>query len=299
MNVGGLGSSTQVRRRISSRPTSRRQHAWAVGCPVWLRLTSMWTITCRRNASISRTRASTKSTAPSLKLSTRYRPRTCSGTLYGGLERRGVSDSLNYRTSAYILDRDGVRIESGDKMKILGFHFSSRPTVDAHIEVLKRRFRQRYWTLRHLKHNGFAEKDLVTVYTTMVRPVADYMMEVYHSMLTDSQDEALERFQTHALKCIYGHRLSGRKMRELAEINTLRERRIEYCDKFAKKCIQSDRFDHWFPKREGRATRNSEEFEEQYARCDRLFNSPLFYMRRRMNGKPGRSYGLRNAQYRQ
>ena len=125
-----------------------------------------------------------------------------------------ISDSLNFKTYAYILDKDGHRIELSEFLKVLGWHFSARPTVSAHLEVLTRRFRQRYLTLRHLKHNGFNDDDLVKVYKTIVRPVAEYMMEVFHSMLNDYQDELLERLQTHALKCIYGPGLSGRKMRE-------------------------------------------------------------------------------------
>ena len=211
-----------------------------------------------------------------------------------------VSDSLNHKTRAYIQDSEGARIESGEKLKVLGWHFSTRPTVEAHVEVLRRRFRERYWILRHLKHNGFEITDLVTVYTTMVRPVADYMMEVYHSMLTDWQDEAIERLQTHALKCIFGPRISGRKMRDLAGLTTLRQRRIEYVDKFAGKCAASDRFEDWFPEREGgRSTRKREKYIEEFARCDRLFNSPIYYMRRRLNGKPGKTYGARNSVYRQ
>ena len=110
--------------------------------------------------------------------------------------------------------------------------------MTAHLEVLKRRFRERYWTLRHLKHNGFSETDLVKVYTAVIRPVAEYILEVFHSMMTDTQDEALERLQTHALKCIFGPGLSGRRMRELAGLDTLRERRISQCDRFAKKCVE-------------------------------------------------------------
>ena len=211
-----------------------------------------------------------------------------------------VSDALNFRAQCFIEDREGTRITSAKKMKLLGWHFSDKPTPAAYIEVLKRRFRERYWTLRHLKHNGFTEGDLVRVYTSIIRPVADYMMEIYHSMATDRQDEEIERLQTHALRCIYGPGLSGRKLREKADLTTLRERRIEACDRFALKCSRSDRFEHWFPKREGRrSARRGEEFVEEYARCDRLFNSPLFYMRRRLNGKEGKNYGLRNKEYRE
>ena len=72
-------------------------------------------------------------------------------------------------------------------------------------------------------------------------------MEVYHAMITDSQDEAIERLQTHALKCIFGPRISGHRMRQMADNTTLRERQIEAMDKFAHKCADSDRFLHWFP----------------------------------------------------
>ena len=123
--------------------------------------------------------------------------------------------------------------------------FLARPNVDAHIQILKRGFRERYWVLRHLKHNGFSTDDLISVYTSIIRPVADYMMEVYHSMLTDAQDEGIECLQTHALKCIwYGPRISGRRMREMSGLTTLRDQLIEHCDRFAGKCAASSRFSH-------------------------------------------------------
>ena len=126
-------------------------------------------------------------------------------------------------------------------------------------------------------------------------------MEVYHAMITDQQDEAIEWLQTHALRCIFGPWISGRRMRQMADLPTLRVRCIGHCDHFAAKCASSERFEHWFPRKEegGRVTRRREEYVEEYARCDRLFNSPVFYMRRRLNGKPGRHYGERNREYRE
>ena len=127
------------------------------------------------------------------------------------------------------------------------------------------------------------------------------MLEAFHSMLTDAQDESLERLQTHALKCIFGLGLSGRRMRELAGLETLRERRVAQCDKFALKCVRSDRFKEWFPLNQARrsARREGEKYKEEYARCSRLYNSPIFYMRRRLNGKVGKQYGTRNREYRE
>ena len=73
---------------------------------------------------------------------------------------------------------------------------------------------------------------------------------------------------------------------------TLRERRIQLTDKFANKCLGSSRFSHWFPQVNGRRSgRCHERYEEKFAKCDRLKNSLLFYMRHRLNGKQGKIYG--------
>lgn len=216
------------------------------------------------------------------------------GSLLGALS---PLDTLNFEARSFILDKDGGRVESSGKMKVLGWHFSSKPTPAAYVEVLKRRFRERYWILRYLQHNGFTEQDLVRVYAAIVRPVAGYMMKVYHSMISDRQDEEIKRLQTHALHCIFGPGLSGRTMRSLASLLTLRERRIAACDRFAERAAASDRFGHWFPQGMGRtSSRTSEKYVEECARCSRLYNPPLFYMRRLLNGKEGRSYGSRNKE---
>ena len=60
------------------------------------------------------------------------------------------------------------------------------------------------WILRHLREAGFNESELVKVYQTEIRPVHNYMCEVYHAMLTDEQDERIERMQSQALKSIFG-----------------------------------------------------------------------------------------------
>lgn len=81
-----------------------------------------------------------------------------------------LSDSLNFCTRTFILDWDGVQLESGEKLKVLGWHFSGNPSAEAHIQALKKKFRERYWVLRHLRHNGFTKEDLIQVYNAIVRP---------------------------------------------------------------------------------------------------------------------------------
>ena len=99
---------------------------------------------------------------------------------------------------------------------------------------------------------------------------------------------------------IYGYHIPYSQMRKLAGVTTLRERRVAACDKFAEKCV-SGRFSAWFPEhdnaRRGRG-RTGETYIEEFARCNRLRDSPIFYMRRRLNGKEGKRYGERNEDYR-
>ena len=86
----------------------------------------------------------------------------------------------------------------------------------------------------------------------------------------------------------------------MAGVGTLRQRRIAMTDKFAEAAVASPRFARWFPKRRAAraASRVGDRYLETFARCDRLRNSPIHYMRRRLNGKEGRKYGERNRQYR-
>ena len=205
-----------------------------------------------------------------------------------------VSDSLNYIPEAYIEGKDGELIESSNSMKVLGFHFSNKPTMHAHVNALLKSLRCQYWSLRHLRKVGFSQPELVKIYKSTIRPTADYLDVVYHSLLTEEQDEAIENAQLGALRAIFDYKLSGGKLRELAEVETLRSRRIKHCDTFAAKCAGSDRFSYWFPENPPRETRTTRDrYQEKYARCDRLRDSPLFFMRRRLNGKEGKRYGER------
>ena len=107
--------------------------------------------------------------------------------------------------------------------------------------------------MRNLKNSGFTQEELVTVYKTVIRPIADYTCVVYHASLTDGQDELIDNLQNHALKCIFGP-MSGRKLREAAGETTLRERREVLCDKFTAKLGVNPIFAHWFPLKNTRAS---------------------------------------------
>ena len=143
-----------------------------------------------------------------------------------------ISDALSYTPLTYIHDEQGQRIDCKDSMRVLGFHFSSRPTVHFHVQETIRKMRQRSWFLRNLARIGFTEDELVRVYRSVILPIPDYCAPAYHSMLNDQQDQWLEQAQTGALRCIYGYGKSARSLRESANVETLRARRIRLTDNF-------------------------------------------------------------------
>ena len=144
-----------------------------------------------------------------------------------------VSGAIDFNADAYMLDADQNRIECTNKIKALGIRFSNRLDMEDHVQYIIKAMRSCYWTLRNLKKNGFTSEELVRVYVTVIRPVAEYGCPVFHSSLTNGQDERLERAQDHALKTIFGTELSARRLRGLAGLVTMRERREEIVHKFA------------------------------------------------------------------
>ena len=145
------------------------------------------------------------------------------------------------------------------------------------MKALCKWFCRQYWCLFRLRKAGFSDSELARVYRTILLPIVDYCAAVYHPMLTNKQDQIVERLQAQALRCIYGPYVPYAEMRRRAEVTTLRERRVGICDKFTYKCLTNDRFVHWFPLRQGRrGNSGGEKYQEEYVQCDRLRNTPSF-----------------------
>ena len=198
-----------------------------------------------------------------------------------------ISELKNYLPKAFFNDNNGNQIRAGESMEILGFSFSSELGMGAQVDSIRKKFFARKWILHHLGHAGFTEADLLKVYCSVILPIFDYCSCVYNSSLTQNQVSALERLQAQALKAIYGYEHSYRSLLERTGLRTLQARRDVRTLKFAKKSAQSARFKNWFPlqpiERRTRNTRHQLLYREDHARTNRLYNSPLFHMRRLSN----------------
>ena len=177
-------------------------------------------------------------------------------------------------------------IDSQKTLKILGFIFGSSPDISEQIDSIVTKFRRRVWVLRHLRKANIPHADLVKLYSSLVLPVLDFTCVIYHSMLTKTQAQKLESLQKLALKIIYG--VTGVPYTELLErsgLQTLHTRRLKMVDKFITKASKHPTYSAWFPIRHmtGYDLRVERIYHEKRARTQRLYNSPLYFFRRRLN----------------
>ena len=198
-----------------------------------------------------------------------------------------VSELKSYLPRSFFVDNNNEQVKAGESMQILGFSFSSDPGMGAQVESIRRKFYARKWILHHLGHAGFSKQDLLKVYRSVILPIHDYCSCVYNSSLTQNQVSALERLQAQALKSIFGYEHSYRSLLESTGLSTLQARRDARQLKFARKCLLNPRFKAWFPlqpiERQTRNTRRPLVYQETHARTNRLYNSPIFHMRRMLN----------------
>ena len=197
-----------------------------------------------------------------------------------------ISGNNAYNVRSYIRPTENEEITSGDELKILGFWFGTRPNVDVHVGKLLTKFRARLWSLRHLKKSGMCSRDLLYVYNSILKPVLDFAAPAYHSLLTVTQTESLERLQKKALSIIYGQQFSYLEAMAVSNLCTLKERREELTKNFALAALKNPRYsDGWFPQKPPKHydTRMNRPYEEDIVRTERMKKNPLTYMKRILN----------------
>ena len=96
----------------------------------------------------------------------------------------------------------------------------------------------------HLKKNGFQQNDLVLVYKSMIRPIAEYCSSVFYSMITASDSLEIERIKMQALKTIFGWRKSYSELLARSRLERLDDRREAACVSFAKKASENPRLQY-------------------------------------------------------
>ena len=163
-----------------------------------------------------------------------------------------ISASLHEDTTAYIRPRVMNAIKetaSEESLKIVGFHFNSRPTVNYHVNKMCVKFRSCLWSLSKLKTAGMPQNDLLIIYKSVLRPVLEFACVTYGPMLTNELSSEIEKLQLKVMNIVYCATVSYSTVLSETNIEVLSERRNERILNFARKTLNNSRFaPRWFPK---------------------------------------------------
>ena len=120
---------------------------------------------------------------------------------------------------------NNTSIEVVPSAKLLGVLISNDLKWNAHVEMMCKKVAARLYFLRQLKRAKVLTNDLLSFYTTCIRPVAEYAFSVFHTSLPEYLSDQLERLQKRALRTISTNALSCRQALEVSNIPTLYDRR--------------------------------------------------------------------------
>ena len=179
------------------------------------------------------------------------------------------------------LNLGDLEIELVEEMRVLGLIVRSDLKWSTNTENMVLKGYKRLWMLRRLKKLGANYEELLDVYIKQVRSVLELAVPVWHPGLTSGEHCDIERVQKAALYIILGNSYTTYQ-HALTETNiqSLEDRRVKLCSKFAKKSVKNSKFKNWFRVNEGyRRTRHPKPmYCPVQARTARYEKSPLSYL---------------------
>ena len=153
---------------------------------------------------------------------------------------------------------EGQDIELVQEKKLLGLTIRSDLKWTTNTSNMTTKAYKRLWILRRLKILGADQKSLMEVYTKQVRSVLELSVPAWQGNLTVAEKTEIERVQKCAAHIILGTEYTSylNALNELG-LETLDERRMKLCLKFALKTERNPKFSSWFiPYKKTRNTRS-------------------------------------------
>ena len=113
---------------------------------------------------------------------------------------------------------NNTNIEVVPSAKLLGVMISNDLKWNVHVEMICKKVAVRLYFLRQLKRTKLPANDLLSFYTTCIRPI-------FHTALPQYLSDQLEHLQKRALRIISTNDLSYRQALEVFNTPTLYDRR--------------------------------------------------------------------------
>ena len=128
---------------------------------------------------------------------------------------------------------------------------------------------------------------LMHIFKSQVRGSLEYCSSVWHSSLTESDCNDIERVQKAAMKVIMGTRYQGyEEALKFMKIDSLRQRRLKTALRFAKKSVRHVSFSSVFPLHKNdhsMMTRNPAKYVVKNSKTERMKRSAVPFLQRLLN----------------
>ena len=158
-------------------------------------------------------------------------------TEWSNINKLGINAEKTKEMLIYFGKRDlqlqpvkinNINLDRVHTSKLLGIIISDDLKWASHIKYIVAKASKRLYYLRELKRAGIQTSELNRVYTSMIRPVLEYCVEVWTTCLTKEQCFQVESIQRRACKIM----LPNDKYEEACytlSLPTLEERRYQMC----------------------------------------------------------------------
>lgn len=126
------------------------------------------------------------------------------------------------------------QIERVTETKLLGIHLDCNLSWHPHVEAITSKATQRLYFLKQLKRAGLPHSQLLHFYITVIRPVLEYAVPVWHHLITKTQADNIEAIQKRAIRIIFSltNDVPYTSALYVANIPTLADRREQLSRKF-------------------------------------------------------------------
>jgi hypothetical protein len=157
------------------------------------------------------------------------------------------NNAVKYDFQPNLTLQNGSPLKVVDEIRLLGVQVRSDLSWSSNTTSMCQSAYSRLWMLRRLKPLGASESELLDVYDKQIRCMVEFSTPVWTSGLTQAEVSQIERVQKAAFAIILDMKYTS-YVRALTYLNriTLSTRRTELNLKFAKKCLTSEKYQHWF-----------------------------------------------------
>ena len=205
-----------------------------------------------------------------------------------------------FNTQPQNLSLNGKTIDPTNQIKLLGVYITNDLKWSKNTTNVCSKVNQKLYIINKLKDFGLQKEELITAWRSILRPITEYAVPLWHPGLTEYDSERIEMLQKRALAVILGtvyidnrrfYKIENGEMNYLDALQkigltTLRNRREVLTSKFALDTLRNNRHSDMFQKKEYQyiTTRNRLVIDEPHCNTDRYYNSAIPYMSRLING---------------